>query len=67
MGTQAGTVIILGAGPAGLAAGYALARAGWAVRVYEQASQVGGLARTVEFLDGTKLKGREIRLEIAKS
>lgn len=23
--------------------------------------------RTVEFLDGTKLKGKEIRLEIAKS
>jgi protoporphyrinogen oxidase len=41
-------VIILGAGPAGLAAGLALGRAGWDVQVYEQASQVGGLARTVE-------------------
>lgn len=41
-------VIILGAGPAGLATGYALARAGWVVQVYEAAEQVGGLARTVE-------------------
>jgi protoporphyrinogen oxidase len=40
--------VILGAGPAGLAAGYALARAGKTVRVYEQAPVVGGLARTVE-------------------
>jgi protoporphyrinogen oxidase len=42
------TAIILGAGPAGLAAGFALTRAGWSVRVVEQASMVGGLARTVE-------------------
>src|SRR5581483_3493822 len=40
-------VIIMGAGPAGLAAGFALARAGWVVQVYEQALQVGGLARTL--------------------
>ena len=46
-GTRAGTAIILGAGPAGLAAGYALARAGWAVEVFEQGEMVGGLARTV--------------------
>jgi protoporphyrinogen oxidase len=44
---QPGKVVILGAGPAGLSAGYALARAGWAVQVFEQAPLVGGLARTV--------------------
>src|SRR5690348_12112790 len=43
-----GTAVILGAGPAGLATGFALARAGWLVHVYEVAPQVGGLARTVE-------------------
>ncbi len=42
-----GTVVIMGGGPAGLTAGYALARAGWAVEVFEQGHQVGGLARTV--------------------
>ena len=41
-------VVILGAGPAGLSTGYALAQAGWQVEVYEQLPQVGGLARTVE-------------------
>lgn len=46
MTAQPGTAVILGAGPAGLAAGYALARSGWRVQVYEQASQVGGLSRT---------------------
>lgn len=42
------TVVVLGAGPAGLATGYALSRAGWNVQVYEQADMVGGLARTIE-------------------
>jgi protoporphyrinogen oxidase len=46
MTAQPGTAVILGAGPAGLAAGYALSRAGWLVQVYEQASMVGGLSRT---------------------
>lgn len=41
-------VVIMGAGPAGLAAGYALARAGRSVRIVEQADILGGLARTVE-------------------
>jgi protoporphyrinogen oxidase len=40
-------VVILGAGPAGLATGFALATAGWSVQVFEAAEQVGGLARTV--------------------
>lgn len=48
MAASTGTVVILGAGPAGLSTGYALARAGWNVQVYEQATMVGGLARTVE-------------------
>ncbi len=47
MGLHTGTAIILGAGPAGLAAGYALSLAGWSVQVFEQAHVVGGLARTV--------------------
>jgi protoporphyrinogen oxidase len=45
---QKKTVAILGGGPAGLASGIALSRAGWQVHVYEQAEVVGGLARTVE-------------------
>jgi protoporphyrinogen oxidase len=48
VGQHADTAVVLGAGPAGLAAGLALARAGWHVQVYEQAPMVGGLARTVE-------------------
>lgn len=45
------SVVIMGAGPAGLATGFALSLAGWSVQVYEQAPMVGGLART-EQLDG---------------
>lgn len=51
MAFPSGTVVVLGAGPAGLAAGYALARAGWRVEVYEQGPIVGGLARTERFGD----------------
>jgi protoporphyrinogen oxidase len=43
-----GTAVILGGGPAGLAAGFALAKAGWSVRVFELDRIVGGLARTLE-------------------
>jgi protoporphyrinogen oxidase len=43
--------VVLGAGPAGLTAGYLLARAGRRVVVLEQEAQVGGLART-EVRDG---------------
>src|SRR5579862_2854630 len=39
-------VVVLGGGPAGLTAGYLLARAGKAVIVLESTDQVGGIART---------------------
>jgi protoporphyrinogen oxidase len=42
-----GAIAVLGAGPAGLTAGYVLARAERAVIVCEADDQVGGLARTV--------------------
>ena len=40
-------VLVLGAGPAGLTAGYELVKAGWPVIVLEAEDQVGGLAKTV--------------------
>jgi protoporphyrinogen oxidase len=42
----AGPVVVLGAGPAGLTAGYLLARRGRPVVVLESTGQVGGIART---------------------
>ena len=39
-------VAVVGSGPAGLAAGYHLARFGYAVTVYEGAPEAGGLLRT---------------------
>ncbi len=41
-------VIILGAGPAGLSAGYALAKEGYEVILIEKEAQVGGISKTVE-------------------
>jgi protoporphyrinogen oxidase len=43
-----GPVLVLGGGPAGLTAGYLLAKRGQPVTVLEAADQVGGLAMTVE-------------------
>ncbi|MBI2833500.1 MAG: NAD(P)/FAD-dependent oxidoreductase [Acidobacteria bacterium] len=42
-------VVIVGAGPAGLTAAYELTRIEVPVLVFEQDSQVGGIARTVEY------------------
>ena len=44
-------VVVLGAGPAGLTAGYLLAKQGKPVIVLESTDQIGGLART-EVRDG---------------
>jgi protoporphyrinogen oxidase len=45
-----GPVVILGAGPAGLTAGYQLAKRGWPVRVLEaDPTYVGGLSRTARY------------------
>jgi protoporphyrinogen oxidase len=44
-------VVICGAGPAGLTAGYLLAKLGYRPCVVESDSQVGGLARTVQYKD----------------
>jgi protoporphyrinogen oxidase len=46
-----GLTVVLGGGPAGLTAGYLLAKKGRRVIVLESQSQVGGLAKTVE-IDG---------------
>ncbi len=43
--------IIIGAGPAGLAAAYELARSGHRCRVFEQDDLVGGISRTVRHRD----------------
>src|SRR5918998_3361421 len=45
-------VAVLGGGPAGLTAGYLLAKAGRRVIVFEDEDQVGGLAKTVVDPDG---------------
>ena len=46
-GTRGESFAVLGGGPAGLTAGYVLARSGRPVVVFEAGDQVGGLARTV--------------------
>jgi protoporphyrinogen oxidase len=46
--TRFAPVAVVGAGPAGLTAAYALSRAGIGVEVFEAASQVGGMARSMD-------------------
>ena len=36
--------IVVGAGPAGISAGYELQKAGFEVKIFEKSSSVGGLA-----------------------
>ena len=48
MEEQTTQTLVLGAGPAGLTAGYLLGKAGRDVTVLEAEAQVGGLAKTVE-------------------
>jgi len=51
MSKRDGDALVLGGGPAGLTAGYILAKSGMATAVVEAQGQVGGLAQTVE-IDG---------------
>ena len=51
MPTDAGEVLIIGAGPAGLTAAYELAKAGVSSTVFEKDGVVGGLSRTVTYKD----------------
>ena len=46
-----GKVVVLGAGPAGLAAAWKLSRGGWDVEVLEAQDYVGGLAHTMRHED----------------
>ena len=41
--------VVIGAGPAGISAGYELQKAGCEVKIFEKSSSVGGLARTTEY------------------
>src|SRR5574338_134625 len=41
-------VAIIGGGPAGITAGYELAKSGVSVEVFEASSQVGGLAKSID-------------------
>jgi protoporphyrinogen oxidase len=44
-------IAIIGAGPAGLTAGYLLSKKGYAVDVFEADKQVGGMCKTIELWD----------------
>ena len=50
-----GKIVIIGAGPAGLACAMELARAGSKATIIEKDSQVGGLAKTLTFREGKHL------------
>ncbi len=44
-------IAVIGAGPAGITAGYELAKAGHQVLVFETSDQVGGMARSIKLWD----------------
>jgi protoporphyrinogen oxidase len=48
MGSPSGEVAVIGAGPAGMTAAYALARKGVRVDLFEASDQVGGMARSID-------------------
>jgi protoporphyrinogen oxidase len=48
VGSVARKVAVIGAGPAGMTAAYALAKAGVEVEVFEASDQVGGMARSID-------------------
>ncbi len=56
-------VVVVGGGPAGLAAAYRLAAAGRKVRLVEQAPEFGGLARTISW-PSRSVPGLEWRADI---
>ncbi len=43
-----GSVIVIGAGPAGLTAAYQLVQGGYSVKVFEASEYVGGLSRSFD-------------------
>lgn len=45
---QTKKIAVIGAGPAGLTAAYALTKKGYSVDVYEASSEVGGLSKTID-------------------
>jgi protoporphyrinogen oxidase len=44
-------VCIIGAGPAGITAGYLLSKSGYLVTIYEASAQVGGMSKTIQLWD----------------
>ncbi|MBA3280737.1 MAG: FAD-dependent oxidoreductase, partial [Acidimicrobiia bacterium] len=48
MATQAVRIVVVGAGPAGLWAGWRAAKAGHQVTIVDRAPQVGGMAASIE-------------------
>lgn len=48
---QSKTIIIMGGGPAGLAAAHEVTRSGHKTILFEKASQVGGMSKTVKYKD----------------
>ena len=55
--------VVIGGGPAGLTAGYLLAKAGRRVIVLEAEDQVGGLAKTVVDPDGYRFDHFSVTVE----